>query len=107
MVILDINKENFQTEILESQIPVLVDFWAPWCMPCRQVAPLIEKLALKYALKLKVVKVNTEENIDLAISEGITSIPTLKLYKQGVLVSETRGNMSEKELEAFISQALE
>ncbi len=107
MAILDINKENFQTEVLESQIPVLVDFWAPWCMPCRQVAPLIEKLALKYALKLKVVKVNTEENIDLAISEGLTSIPTLKLYNQGLLVAQTSGNMPEKELEAFLSRVLE
>ncbi len=107
MAILDINKENFQQEVLESTLPILIYFWAPWCKPCRLVAPLIERIAVKYAPRLKVVKINTEENIDLTISEGITSIPTFKLYNKGLLVAEAMGNMSEKELEAFLSKALQ
>ncbi len=103
--IIDVNNKSFKDEVLESKKPVLVDFWAPWCMPCRQVAPVVGKLAEKYVGKLKVCKVNTEENMELAVSEGIMSIPTFKLYKDGELIAQTVGNMSEKELEAFIGKA--
>lgn len=102
-----INEKSFQKEVLESELPVLVDFWAPWCMPCRMVAPLVDKLADKYQGKVKVCKVNTEENMELAIKEGITSIPTFKIYKNGQLLKEAMGNMPESEFVAFIENTLE
>lgn len=82
---------NFDTEVLTSQTPVLVDFWAPWCGPCRMVAPVIDEIATELQGKLKVVKVNTDENYNVASKYGIMSIPTLGIFKQGKLVDSVIG----------------
>jgi thioredoxin 1 len=77
---------NFDQEVIKSNIPVLVDFWAPWCGPCRMVSPLVDELADEFTGKLKVVKVNTDENQEIAVKYGIRSIPTLGIFKNGEIV---------------------
>ncbi|WP_299403926.1 thioredoxin [Acaryochloris sp. IP29b_bin.148] len=78
-----INDTTFATEVLESQQPVLVDFWAPWCGPCRMVGPMVEDLASDYKDQVKVVKFNVDEGSDIASQYGIRSIPTLIVFKEG------------------------
>jgi thioredoxin 1 len=96
----EISAEEFQSEVLESKIPVLVDFWAPWCAPCRMQAPVLEKLALELKGKLKIVKVNTDENPELAAMYQIMSIPNMLFFKSGKLEAQMVGYHSEKELKA-------
>ncbi|HEX8923579.1 MAG TPA: thioredoxin [Patescibacteria group bacterium] len=101
--------ENFKKEVLESQTPVLVDFWAPWCVPCQMMAPVLEEMASKYEGKIKVAKVDTEqgENFNLAQQFDIMSIPNMKLFKGGKVVREFIGfrpkEMFEEELTAFLN----
>src|ERR1017187_4996861 len=83
---------NFDQEVLKSDIPVLVDFWAPWCGPCRMVSPLVDELAEELIGKLKVVKVNTDENQEIAVKYGIRSIPTLGIFKNGEIVDGVIGD---------------
>jgi thioredoxin 1 len=82
---------NWKSEVESSNVPVVVDFWAPWCGPCRMVSPVIEKLAGKYAGKLKVVKVNVDDNQALAMKFNIMSIPTIMLFKGGKAVDQAIG----------------
>lgn len=82
---------NFAQEVLQSNTPVLVDFWAPWCGPCRMVAPVVEEIANELDGKLKVVKVNTDENFGVASQYGIMSIPTLGIFKNGKMVDAVIG----------------
>ena len=82
---------NFDQEVLKSDIPVLVDFWAPWCGPCRMVSPVVDELAEELSGKLKVVKVNTDENQEVAVKYGIRSIPTLGIFKDGKIVDGVIG----------------
>jgi thioredoxin 1 len=89
---------NFETEVLKSETPVLVDFWAPWCGPCRMVAPVVEEIANDLAGKLKVVKVNTDENYNVSMQYGIRSIPTLGIFKNGQLVDAVIGAVPKKHL---------
>lgn len=96
----DVNKNNFESEVLKSEIPVLVDFWAPWCTPCRMMAPILDELSTELAGKIKIVKLNTEEpeNQDIAIKYEIQSIPNMKVFKNGAIVGEFIGLRSKDNL---------
>jgi thioredoxin 1 len=98
----EITDANFETEVLNSDIPVMVDFWAPWCGPCRALAPVIDQVAEEFAGKVKVVKLNTDENPESAVKFRITSIPNLIIFKQGKPVDQLIGAVGkEKIAEAF------
>lgn len=101
-----ITNENFETEVLKSPIPVLVDFWAAWCGPCKVLSPIVEELATQYEGKLKVGKVNVDEESDLSNRYQILSIPTLKFFKGGELVSELVGAAPKTTIEAEIKKLL-
>jgi thioredoxin 1 len=87
----ELSESSFETEVLSSATPVLVDFWAPWCVPCRRIAPLLEQFAAENAEAVKVVKVNTDENMNLATNYRIDAIPTLILFKDGQVVERFVG----------------
>ncbi len=88
-----VTDSSFKKEVLESNVPVLVDFWAPWCGPCRMVAPVVDEIAEQYAGQVKVVKLNTDENPNTATNYGIRSIPTLMLFKAGQRVDMVVGSV--------------
>lgn len=90
---------NFESEVLKSSVPVLVDFWAQWCMPCKMIAPLLEQIADQYAGRLKVGKVNVDEENELAGRYDIVSIPTLMVFKNGEVVRQKVGALPRHEIE--------
>jgi thioredoxin len=96
---------NFETECLKSQVPVLVDFWAEWCGPCRALAPLVDQVAEENQGKLKVVKMNVDENPETPAKYGVRGIPTLILLKNGQLVDQLVGSVPKNRLDQFISRA--
>ncbi len=102
----EVNGNNFKQEVLESTIPTLVDFWAPWCMPCRMLEPIIEKLAEENVGKLKVCRLNTDENQNIAAQYGIQGIPTLIVFKEGKEVGRTVGVMSKEKLQEKLDPIL-
>src|SRR5574344_365918 len=93
---LEVTKDNFATEVLNSDLPVLVDFWAPWCMPCKMMAPILDELAVDLAGKVKITKLDTADanNQELALQYQIQSIPNLKLFKAGQIIAEFVGMRS-------------
>ncbi|NEP01879.1 MAG: thioredoxin [Symploca sp. SIO2E9] len=101
-----VTDSSFKQDVLESEIPVLVDFWAPWCGPCRMVAPVVEEIAQQYAGKVKVVKLNTDENPNIASQYGIRSIPTLMLFKGGQRVDMVVGAVPKSTLADTIEKNL-
>ena len=103
---LEINDSSFKSEVSESQIPVLVDFWAPWCGPCKTIAPVLDELANEYDGKAKIVKLNVDENQSTAAEFGIKSIPTLILFKSGKAVDQTMGAQPKENLKQMIDKSL-
>jgi len=99
---LKITRENFENEVMKSNIQVLIDFWAPWCGPCRMMGPIIEQLAEEYEGKAKVGKVNVDEEGELSQVFGVMSIPTIVLVKDGKVVKQAVGARPKTEVEAML-----
>ncbi len=104
--VLSFSDGNFETEVIKSDIPVLVDFWAPWCAPCKAIAPLVDTLAGEYEGKIKVGKVNVDENPATPGKYGIRGIPTIILFKEGKVMDQVVGAVPKAQLEALIKKAL-
>ncbi|MFH1023533.1 MAG: thioredoxin [Planctomycetota bacterium] len=103
---MEITDANFEAEVAQSKIPVLVDFWAEWCGPCRMVGPVIEELAKEYAGKVKVGKCNVDNSQDIPARHGIASIPSILMFKNGELVDKIVGAESKAKFKAMIDRAL-
>ncbi len=97
---------NFDSDVLKSDLPVLVDYWAEWCGPCKMIAPILDEIATDYQGKLRVAKVNVDENAQLTQKYGIRSIPTLMLFKNGNVQAQKIGALSKSQLAAFIETNL-
>lgn len=104
--VLAFSDDNFETEVLQSSIPVLVDFWASWCAPCKAVAPIIDALAQDFEGQVKVGKVNVDDNPATPSKYGIRGIPTIMLFKDGKLVEQVVGAVPKSQLEALIKKVL-
>jgi len=102
----EVTDSNFQAEVIESDVPVLVDFWAPWCGPCRMVAPVLEEIAQEKGDALRIVKLNTDENQQTAAAYEVLSIPTLILFKNGQVAKKVIGAYPKRKLEAELEPAL-
>ena len=97
---------TFEADVLKSSQPVLVDYWAEWCGPCKMIAPILDEVATSYSGKLQIAKMNVDENRDIPAKFGIRGIPTLMLFKNGELAATKVGAMSKAQLTAFIDQQL-
>lgn len=105
-MIVHVSDANFEEEVLKSDIPTLVDFWAIWCAPCRAVAPILEELSKDYEAKVKFAKLNVDENPLACSRYGIRSIPTLLLFKGGKVVGQEIGAVPKKRIEELLNKAL-
>ena len=102
----EVTDTNFQSEVIESEVPVLVDFWAPWCGPCRRVSPIVEEIASEKGDGLKVVKLNIDDNQETAVKFNVMSIPTLMLFKHGEVKKTVIGAYPKRKLEEELEPAL-
>ena len=105
-LVLELTDANFDAEVLGPEQPVLVDFWAEWCMPCKMLAPTIEEIAGEYPDRLKVGKIDTDANRDVALKYGITAIPTVILFKDGEMVKKFVGLQQKSDLKEAIDEVL-
>lgn len=106
MNLFDITDKNFREEVLKSNLPVLVDFWAPWCAPCKILAPIVEKLAIEYLDKLKIGKLNVDENRGIPTQYTIMSIPTIMFFKNGKVVDQLIGALTIQQLRNKIEEII-
>ena len=104
--VLEFTDANFAQEVIDSGVPVLVDFWAEWCMPCKMLAPTVEELAHDYSGKLKVGKVDTDSNREISLAHGISAIPTLIIFKDGQVVKRLVGMQQKADLAEIIDEIL-
>jgi thioredoxin len=102
-----VTEQTFEGEVLKSEVPVLVDFWAEWCGPCRMVAPIVEELASEYAGRLKVLKLDVDDNQNLAVRYNVMSIPTLGVFRSGEMVERIVGYMPKQEIKRRLDGALQ
>ena len=100
--IIETDDSNFESEVLKAEIPVLVDFWAPWCGPCKTIAPILEQISDEQGDKIKIVKVNVDDNQKYAVDFGIKSIPTLLIFNKGEIKNQIIGAIPKAEIEKFI-----
>ena len=100
--VLEVSNDNFESEVVNSEKPVLVDFWAEWCGPCKQIAPIVEEIAGEHSDKLKVCKMDVDANRETAVQFGIRSIPTLLIFKNGEVAGSQIGAVSKQQLLEFI-----
>ncbi len=104
--LIEVNESNFQQEVLDSSLPVLVDMWAPWCMPCKMVAPAVEKIAKENADKLKVCKLNVDDNQNIAVRHNIQGIPALLIFKNGKEVDRIVGAVPPQAIQSKLDNVL-
>jgi thioredoxin 1 len=102
----EVGDQNFETEVLNSSVPVLVDFWAAWCAPCRMLAPVVEAIAEQYEGKAKVVKLNVDENMATSGKYSIKGIPTLLLFKEGIVKEQIVGNTTKATISKMMDNHL-
>ncbi len=102
--VLHITDATFEADVLRSDVPVLLDFWAPWCGPCRMIAPVLDDLAAEFGDKVKVAKINIDENQATPAQYGVRSIPTLLLFKEGKIVATQVGALPKNQLAAFVNK---
>ena len=101
-----ITSDNFESEVLKSPVPVLIDFWAPWCGPCKMLSPVIDQIAVEYSGSLKVGKVNVDDHSSLAEQHGIVSIPALILYKDGEMAAQKNGAAPKHDIESLFKNLI-
>ena len=104
--IIEVTDSSFEQEVLQSDLPVLVDFWAPWCGPCRAIAPVVEELSADYGAKLKVAKCNVDDNPKIPGKYGIRAIPTLIIFKNGNVSEQITGAVAKSQITAAIDKAV-
>lgn len=104
--VLQLTDDNFESEVLKSSVPVLVDFWASWCAPCKAIAPVVDGLAAEYEGKVKIAKVNVDENPATPGQYGVRGIPTLILFKDGKVLDQVVGAVPKNQLDSLIKKAL-
>ena len=103
---IELTIDNFESEVLQSPVPVLIDFWAPWCGPCKMIGPVIDQIAEEYSGQVKVCKVNVDESGTLAERHGIASIPTLIVYKNGEMQTQKNGAAPKHDIEALFKNLI-
>jgi thioredoxin 1 len=102
----EVSEKDFETEVLQSAQPVLIDFWAPWCGPCRMITPIVEQLAGENAGSIKVAKINVDDSPNIAASYGVNSIPTIMIFKNGEVVDRFVGVQPKSRLQDAVNQAI-